>query len=59
MSVKFCNLGDLGVKKIADELKYQDNIQDLPTLIAINLMHNQITDNGAIYIAKQMLHTNR
>ncbi|KAK0163379.1 hypothetical protein PV327_007066 [Microctonus hyperodae] len=59
LSIKFCNLGDLGVKKIADELKYQDNIQNLPTLIAINLMHNQITDNGAIYIAKQMLHTNR
>ncbi|KAK0084570.1 hypothetical protein PV325_006773 [Microctonus aethiopoides] len=58
LSIKFCNLGDLGVKKIADELKYQDNIQNLPTLIAINLMHNQITDNGAIYIAKQMLHTN-
>ncbi|KAG7189141.1 hypothetical protein KM043_008709 [Ampulex compressa] len=57
LSLRLCHITDNGIRKIANELKYQDPPR-VPKLIALNLAHNKITKIGAKYIAS-MLRTNR
>lgn len=57
LSLKMCKLSDNGVRKIANELAYQDPPKD-PKLIALNVSDNDITDVGAGHIGA-MLRTNR
>ena len=57
LSLKYCNISDIGVERIASELKYKEE-NELPMLIGLNLANNLLTDIGAGHIA-DMLHTNR
>ncbi|XP_043288765.1 leucine-rich repeat-containing protein 34-like [Venturia canescens] len=56
LSLKYCNIGDTGIGKIADELKYRND--QSPKLLALNVANNRFGDEGARKIG-QMLHTNR
>ncbi|CAK9820170.1 hypothetical protein ANTQUA_LOCUS10510 [Anthophora quadrimaculata] len=57
LSLKLCKITDEGVKKITNELRYQDP-PNSSKLVILSLANNHITKDGASHIA-QMLRTNR
>ncbi|XP_076544266.1 uncharacterized protein LOC117603488 [Osmia lignaria lignaria] len=57
LSLNLCKISDDGVKRIMNELKYQDAPNE-PKLSILNLANNHITKDGALHIGS-MLRTNR
>lgn len=57
LSLRYCDISDVGLEKIANELRYREE-GEFPHLIGLNLANNCITDAGAKHLA-DMLHTNR
>ncbi|KZC07109.1 Leucine-rich repeat-containing protein 71, partial [Dufourea novaeangliae] len=57
LSLRHCEITDDGVKKIANELQYQDPPNE-PRLISLSLSNNHITCIGAGHVGS-MLRTNR
>ncbi|KAL1501206.1 hypothetical protein ABEB36_006578 [Hypothenemus hampei] len=56
LSLKFCNIDEKGLEKIA--LEFLNNYSDPPKLLHLDLSHNQIFDNGCIWIST-ILHCDR